>query len=1488
MSRVGGKSRPGRIVRIPLIAVLLLALAAPAFAAFPGTNPGESVRVNTPDDPEFDRCEPDDEQGASCTNTFGQQFERFGFAPNGSQLSALYHNPTDPHTQRLSAQNTLAGRNPLGQVAGVSADRAWKYSAGTPSVQVAILDTGIRWSKGSLRKKVALNRGELPLPHDGAGACAQYDCNSDGAFNVDDYASDPRVAPAAGRDDEPGADSFLDPSDLLAAFSDGADDDANGFVDDIAGWDFFDDDNDPYDASSYSSADNHGSGRAEEAGQQTNEGAGGTGVCPECQIVPMRVWDTFVVDTNNFAQAALYAADNDIEVVEGAVGALFNSRFARSAFEHAYREGVFFAIVSSDLNTADHNIPTLYDEAMQVQGTVADVHGLGQNPPQEFMDFFNDQGVPLGTNAPIGTWFRNSGTTQYGGHAHIAMPAVTGSAATGQAAGAAGLVRSFARQEGIELEPNEIKQLITMTAEDVVAENTVGLGVPDPAQPGWDQHFGYGRPDLGLALERIDQGKVPPQALITSPEWFEPLNVNQQDVVNVDARLSAKRAAGYTYRLQWAPGIEPQESDFREVNVQTRTSPLDGSVGIIDLNAVREELDARAQGGATTDPTAPSKGPGDKDPNEPAFTVRIVVTDTAGNRAEDRKMLFAYRDATLHEGYSKDLGTGGEASPRLFDLDGDNALDTVLADSSGELRVLGHDGQPLPGFNNGQPVHTRLYPNVHLGSDSFNSVDPPREVLRTPAIGDIDGDLEPEIVDSAGEHVYAWEADGSPVAGFPVRIDPALSRPQDRTRNNHVKRGFTASPALGDLDQDGSLEIVVPALDQHVYVWDGEGNVVPGFPKKLRDPGIPGAEIITTAALGDISGDGKLDIVTPTQEFDDNPSAPQTPGGGAAGGFSNFLTNLLANVLGGSGRVYAVDRNGDVLPGWPTSPNGIVPDALPFVGPGVDHVLANVDGDPELEAIGNVASGEVTATNGNGSNATQYDSEPAGGEHVDKSKVVNLFENPIAANIDGVAGPEVIKGGVTLNQVVNLGVAVGQNLPYNHVVQAWNAQTGASLPTFPQAVEDFQLLSSPAVADVSDSPGNEVLVGTGLYYLRNFNVAGIEGTGWPKFTGGWLFATPTIGDADGDGQLEVMTLTREGFGFMWDTDRPACGTNDEWWTSRHDEWNTGAYGTDSRPPGTPTALGFNLIGDNAVTLSWTAPGDDWLCGQGDQYRILASNQPIEHPGDGTVVGDFPATAAAGQTQTKLVSNLAGQYRYFAVMYQDDAGNWGRLASASLSYPRPKGATPIRTPLVPSYQQCASPNRMHGPPLAHPSCAPPAQQSSTLTVGTPDANGAAANSEGSVRLAVIVGNPSTAADEADVGIAIDITDVRCRQANAACPSGEGSDYAGRLLATSNLRLTDKGNGPSAQQDGTVADTPLEIPFGCATTAGTGVGGHCALNTTMDALLPGAVVEGRRAVWQLGAIAVEDSGPNGAGYGSGCPSTCGDGDETVFMRQGVFVP
>ena len=108
--------------------------------------------------------------------------------------------------------------------------------------------------------------------------------------------------------------------------------------------------------------------------------------------------------------------------------------------------------------------------------------------------------------------------------------------------------------------------------------------------------------------------------------------------------------------------------------------------------------------------------------------------------------------------------------------------------------------------------------------------------------------------------------------------------------------------------------------------------------------------------------------------------------------------------------------------------------------------MANVDGDPQLEVIGNVASGEVQVREADGHVKTTLDPAPATGEHADKSRVLNLFEHPIAADLDGAPGVEVLKGGLTLNGLVNLGVAVGQNLPYNHVLQAWDSATGSALP----------------------------------------------------------------------------------------------------------------------------------------------------------------------------------------------------------------------------------------------------------------------------------------------------------------------------------------------------------------------------------------------------------------------------------------------------------
>ncbi len=215
------------------------------------------------------------------------------------------------------------------------------------------------------------------------------------------------------------------------------------------------------------------------------------------------------------------------------------------------------------------------------------------------------------------------------------------------------------------------------------------------------------------------------------------------------------------------------------------------------------------------------------------------------------------------------------------------------------------------------------------------------------------------------------------------------------------------------------------------------------------------------------------------------------------------------------------------------------------------------------------------------------------------------------------------------------------------------------------------------------------------------------------------------------------------------------------------------------------------------------------------------------------------------------------------------------------FPRPKAATPMFAPFVTAYNACPTPNRVHATPLNFGSCNPPARSSGVLTSGSPDANGFAANMTGAVKLVVINGNAGTPADEADVAIEIDITDVRNN------PSG--TDYTGRVLATTAITVTDR--RADAQENPTLGTTQpfdLGIPVQCTGTASTTIGSNCTLSTTVDSLVPGAVAEGARSNWELGQFVVKDAGPNGTGYGAGCPFTCGDGDEGTFLRQGIFIP
>jgi hypothetical protein len=215
------------------------------------------------------------------------------------------------------------------------------------------------------------------------------------------------------------------------------------------------------------------------------------------------------------------------------------------------------------------------------------------------------------------------------------------------------------------------------------------------------------------------------------------------------------------------------------------------------------------------------------------------------------------------------------------------------------------------------------------------------------------------------------------------------------------------------------------------------------------------------------------------------------------------------------------------------------------------------------------------------------------------------------------------------------------------------------------------------------------------------------------------------------------------------------------------------------------------------------------------------------------------------------------------------------------FPRPKAATPTSVPLVPAYEACGTPDRQHAAPLNFPSCASPQRTSDHLTVGTPDANLAVANSTGLLRLRSIVGAPG-GVDDSDAEVTMSLNDVRCLPGVSACGAANaagGSDYVGELQAELGLRITDKLSGNSLTESATVTDQSFPVTAACSGSADTAVGGTCAVATTLDALLPGTVPEGARSVWELDGVRVLDGGPDGL---ASTP------DNQVFATQGVFVP
>ena len=1156
----------------PAACALLLALAPAAIAAFP---------QGPPNDPSYDRAE----ENCALNSVNDEQYY-------------LY--------DRMSICTPRA-TNPEG-AAGMSVDRAWReFGPGRADVTIAYIEGGINWHDDDVRdlaNKVFLNRGELPAPSTPV---------NDGRLSARDYGDMP----------DANGNGLVDPEDLIVRFSDGVDDDRNGYRDDISGWDFYEDQNDP---ATVDAAYGHANGQMRQAAAETDNGFAGAGVCPACMVVPIRAGAEALVRTDDLAEAWLYAADIHSDVIVSVTADLGYSRFMSEAVEHAWRKGIVMVEASNDFNSTDHQGGMFHPHVIPGNGLVT-----------------NSQGIPgASANGETTTFMARSGETSWGTKNFTSVSTQGGSTSTstpthgGVAAMvlSAGLDAAAAGELSRPLSGPEALQLIRATA----------LDIDDPASnwpsgPGWDLQFGYGRPNVFRATKAVHAGAIPPVGWISSPDWYAVVDPVRRDEVRVSGHVEAKRSSGYSWKLEWAAGAEPAEGDFRVAGSGARTRPFEGTLGRVDTSALRSFAER---------PMALSRTKTLETNERYTVTLRLRVKDAAGRIGEDRRTIAVRRDPSWLDGFPKRIGPSGESQPQLADLQGLGRLAAVFGDADGRVHAIdGHTGRELRGF----PV---LTDPTHVTREHAG-VDPGHEpVIANAAVGDLDGRGRLSVVASTTTgRVYAWSANGERRAGWPRTVDagvqaPPIPRPA-LPFTRLPARGATAPPVLVDLAGGRGLEVVQAGWDGRLHAWNADGSDVDGWPVEVSLGGalppqagyrrINDQKLVTPPAVADLDGDGRPELVMRSQYSD---------------------------VLGAGvqpfafGHVHAYHADGTPVAGWPRK----LPDLVAYYGSAQEFVTeganapaaADVDGDGNDEvAVSPIFSGTFLF-DGDGSVKAIYGAVPDAAAELatDARRLQQAGSLPTDLAVSfttsgafGRFGPGLTftEPGTGLFSIAVGLLLTGSGVPLTHSLRAYDAGSAVTRPGFPARMQGLSFLGGPAIADVTGDGRPELLQGGDTSALHAFTESRTQAAGFPKFHSGWMLYAPTTGDFDGDGRTDVVAATREGYLTAWSTQGIPAG-NDEWWSFRHDERNTGRYGTDTRPPGIIT--GLELAADGR-TVTFTAPGGDWYAGAARRYVVRAKGRTVELPG-----------VASGKRVSVRLDGDADRVNVRAV---DWAGNRGARATA---------------------------------------------------------------------------------------------------------------------------------------------------------------------------------------------------------------------------------
>lgn len=861
-----------------------------------------------------------------------------------------------PNDFEFIRQWALDNQGQTGGVPGadIGALEAWGWTTGSTNVVVAIIDTGVDFFHPDLEANLWRNPGEI-----------------------------------AGN---------------------GVDDDGNGYVDDLYGYDWVSDDADPMD-------DNlHGTHVAGILGAVGNDENGVAGVAWSVRLMALKAFDERGSGTLDHTLASVaYAVENGADILNASWGTTTRSRALDEVVAEAVQRGVVVVAAAGNNGSEAPFYPAAVPEALAVGATDAKDGSPAFSNYGRFVDLVAP-GEAIQSTAPNAHWTLLSGTS-------MAAPHVSGVAAL-----------LLSKLPG--LTPEQVGTLLRSSADRLPTERFTGAGrlnaaralaysgplpqakldmlgevsgiwdvrgtAAGPSYAGHRLELGQGRhPEVWQFLQGSatpvvdgkvlgawdtgthDDGEYTLRLSVTNTlgelAWDEIRvtirNVRLLDPQNNDVRRPGDSweiqgtvgGEGRTFTLEWGQGHAPVEwrTEGMRLAQEGRSPVVQGTVGWWDSRVA---------------------------PTNSFISLRLVA------RVGDRQVGEAYArmvhlEPRLRPGFPLALPFSADFPVRSWrefnvaDLDGDGRQEIVLVDHgeaggrAPRLMVWGVDG-------------------TLRWSRTLEAGDPE---LDAPVIGDITGDGRLEILVDTGASgaIAAFTAEGEPLGGH---------WPVSPGGNHHGK-------ILADVTGDGRLELIswsVPPNDligertRRLAVISGEGRVLrrwelPGcdeddaVPEFLpvvarwgvgRELAVVVAEDCGTLSAWDVRQEKPLWRTSTPVRWAASPVAGDLDDDG----LDEIVIGGVRRGPGQAGGVYVFQADGQIRPGWP------VVEEASFSGAAA---LADLTGDGQLEII--IAGWEKEQVH-----VLDADGFPLPGWPTPLQTSASTRSIPVIGDVDGDGIPDVV------------------------------------------------------------------------------------------------------------------------------------------------------------------------------------------------------------------------------------------------------------------------------------------------------------------------------------------------------------------------------------------------------------------------------------------------------------------------------------------------